>query len=159
MRVTASFFFILTLTALTLSSSSKELKGNTLLYNSWVSKKCDISGNLPNKIIESTSSNFNLKSKFTFRYEESVYLVVIIDCYNTPKPVYLLKVHFEMFNKETSAREYVGNVYVDHSHSYIEPVYFYKSKLIEKLRIAVDEAVIDFLKSKKPPSYNDGSEK
>jgi hypothetical protein len=126
----------------TSEESVQKTKKVTLFYTSWVSRECDILGDMPNDLVRGIASKFDIKTDFVFRIDSPVKLVVSISCNSKINPIYLIEVHFEKYDDE-NGYTYVGKVYV-RPDSAVGPVYFDKDSLINKLGFVVEEAIADF---------------
>lgn len=117
-------------------------KKDTLFYSSWVSKECDISGEIPNELVTRLASELDIKTHLVFRIDSSVKLFVSIAFYSKIEPIYLIDVHFENFDDEKGFA-FVGKVYLKHD-SVRRPIYFDKDSLFLSLTSVVKSAIADF---------------
>ena len=140
--VTAIILSLLTHNVQASEESVQNTKQDTLFYTSWVSKKCDISGEMPNDLVTRVASELNIKTDYVLRADSSVKLLISIECYGKIDPIYLIDVHYEKYDNR-KGYIFAGNVYVK-QNSVHGPIYFDKDSLFRTLTSVVQSAIVDF---------------
>lgn len=117
-----------------------------LYYNSFVNKNCpqQISGDLPNNIIENIAKQNNIPISFVFPRHQSLYLYVKVNCPSGNK--FTVDVKYRQCINTELERDAYGECYlISYENNYSANFYEDSLTLTDGIKYAVSEAIFDFM--------------